>query len=102
MTDARERESANSMIRGKDQQAPQRDDKTTLEVPTNCLDKLAGVTKPAYTVSEFADLFGRHKSWAYRLIYAGQIHVISEFGLMMVPASEVGRIIGTARRYTGK
>ena len=44
--------------------------------------------KPVYSVSEFATLFNRHKSWAYRLIYAGRIDVISDFGLMMIPASE--------------
>ncbi|MCB1098955.1 MAG: hypothetical protein KDN22_25510 [Verrucomicrobiae bacterium] len=58
--------------------------------------------KPVYTVAEFAALFSRDKSWAYRQIYAGRINVISDFGLMMVPASELDKIIGTARRYTGK
>jgi hypothetical protein len=60
------------------------------------------VSKPVYTVSEFAALFNRHKSWAYRLIYAGRIQVISDFGLMMVPSSEVEKIIGTAHRYVGR
>ena len=62
----------------------------------------AEATKPVYTVAEFAALFNRHKSWAYRLIYNGRIHVISEFGLMMIPAGEVEKIVATARRYTGK
>ncbi|MCB1094521.1 MAG: helix-turn-helix domain-containing protein [Verrucomicrobiae bacterium] len=62
----------------------------------------AEATKPVYTVAEFAALFNRHKSWAYRLIYNGKINVISEFGLMMIPANEVDKIVATAGRYTGK
>ena len=58
--------------------------------------------KPVNTVAEFAALFSRHKSWAYRHIYAGRINVISQFGLMMIPAAEVEKIVATAGRYTGK
>lgn len=58
-------------------------------------------SKPIYTVAEFAALFNRHKSWAYRLIYAGRINVISDYGTMMIPASEVEKIIRTAKRYVG-
>ncbi len=57
--------------------------------------------KPAYTVAEFAGMFDRHKSWAYRMIYAGRIEVISDYGLMMIPAGEVEKIVGTAKRYVG-
>lgn len=58
--------------------------------------------KPAFTVAEFADLFGRHKSWAYRLIYANRIKVIESFGRMMIPASEVETVLDSAQVYSGK
>ena len=57
--------------------------------------------KPVYTVAEFAGLFGRHKSWAYRLIYAQRIKVIHKFGKMMVPASEADEILSAATHYGG-
>ena len=57
--------------------------------------------KPVYSVAEFAALFGRHKSWTYRLIYAQRIKVIHQFGKMMVPASEADEILGTATHYKG-
>lgn len=57
------------------------------------------IGKPTYTVAEFAGLFNRHKSWAYRQIYAGRIKVISEFGVMMIPASEAVKIVETAEFY---
>ena len=57
--------------------------------------------KPVYTVAECAALFGRHKSWTYRLIYAQRIKLIHQFGKMMVPASEADQILGAATHYKG-
>ena len=54
------------------------------------------------TPTEFATLFGRHYSWAYRQIYAGKIKVISRLGRMMIPRSEVDRLLETKQIYTGK
>ena len=58
--------------------------------------------KKAYTPAEFAALFGREKTWAYRMLYAGKINGISDYGRMMIPASEAERIEGEATRYRGK
>jgi predicted site-specific integrase-resolvase len=41
------------------------------------------------TPTEFAAIFGRHYSWAYRHIYAGRVRVISKVGRIMIPRSEV-------------
>ena len=51
----------------------------------------------AYSPVKFAALFGHEQSWAYRLIYAGKVKVITEFGRMMIPATEVERILESAR-----
>jgi predicted site-specific integrase-resolvase len=54
------------------------------------------------TPTEFAAIFGRHYSWAYRQIYAGHIKVISKLGRMMIPRSEVDRLLQQKETYAGK
>ena len=49
-----------------------------------------------YSPAEFAALFGKEQTWAYRKIYAKQIKVIEDFGNMLIPVSEIDRIIGSA------
>ena len=51
----------------------------------------------AYSPAKFAALFNHEQTWAYRLIYGGKVKVITEFGRMMIPASEVERILASAR-----
>lgn len=59
--------------------------------------------KRAYTPAEFAALFGRTKTWTYRLHYAGKIKCITDYGKLMVPASEAARIeADTASYKSGK
>lgn len=51
----------------------------------------------AYSPAKFAELFNHEQTWAYRLIYAGKVKVITEFGNKMIPASELERILSSAR-----
>lgn len=51
----------------------------------------------AYSPAKFAALFNHEQTWAYRLIYAGKVKVITEFGNKMIPASEADRILASAR-----
>ena len=53
-------------------------------------------------MAEFAALFGKEKSWAYRQKYDGKIDVITDYGVDMVPASQVKRIEENAGRYLGR
>ena len=53
----------------------------------------------AFTCSEFAAAFGRHPSWAYRQLYAGKIHAISELGRTLIPATELDRLLAAAKPY---
>lgn len=64
-----------------------------------CFSALVSVEdKPiAYSPAKFAALFNHDQSWAYRLICAGKVKVITDFGRMMIPASEVERILASAR-----
>ena len=53
----------------------------------------------AFTCSEFAAAFGRHPSWAYRQLYAGKVHAISELGRTLIPATELDRLLAAAKPY---
>jgi hypothetical protein len=55
--------------------------------------------RKAHTPAEFAAVFGRHPSWAYRLLYAQKINAVTDFGRILIPASEVQRVLGSAKPY---
>ena len=55
-----------------------------------------------FTPQEFATLFGRSKTWTYRLIYAGVIHPLKSTPTLMIPRSEVDRLLADTGKYTGK
>lgn len=58
--------------------------------------------KIIYTPAEFAKIFGREKTWTYRQLYDGKIDAITDYGRTMIPASQIARIEGHARRYKSK
>jgi hypothetical protein len=53
----------------------------------------------AYSTAEFAASFGRDPSWAYRLLYGGKIRAITELGRILIPASELERVLSLAGPY---
>ena len=55
----------------------------------------------AFSPGEFAALFGKSQTWGYRQIYAGKVKTITEHGRILIPASEVERILGKAGTYDG-
>ena len=57
--------------------------------------------RAAFSLAEFSALFGKQKVWAYKQMYAGRIKVIQQFGVMMVPRSELERINNAAATYSG-
>ena len=74
------------------------------EAPHQESKKSDGIKPPiraAYTVAEFAQLFGRSKIWAYRRIYSGAVKVSKIDGITLIPASEVARI-SEGQLYQGK
>ncbi len=46
---------------------------------------IGSYTRMGYTPAEFAAHFGRHQSWAYRLLYAGKIEKIDHAGRIQPP-----------------
>ncbi|MEM6823015.1 MAG: hypothetical protein AAF558_13880 [Verrucomicrobiota bacterium] len=57
--------------------------------------------KVVITPEEFAALFGKSQTWGYRQLYAGKVKVITGYGRLMIPASEVERLLESAAPYEG-
>ena len=55
--------------------------------------------RAAYSPAEFAASCGRHPSWAYRLLYGGKIKALTDLGRILIPASELERVLATATPY---
>jgi hypothetical protein len=51
------------------------------------------VERLAYTFEEFGLKFGKHRSWVYRQVAARKIKAITGYGVAMIPASELARIL---------
>jgi predicted site-specific integrase-resolvase len=58
--------------------------------------------KAVLTPTEFAALFGRTYTWAYRQIYAGKVQVLTQLGRMMIPKSEVECLLAEKEVYNGR
>lgn len=54
-----------------------------------------------YSPAEFAALFGKHQTWAYRQLYKGTVKAITRYGRIMIPGSEVDRLLNSAAEYSG-
>jgi hypothetical protein len=55
--------------------------------------------RAAFTPAEFAALFGKQETWAYRQVYAGRVRVIRQLGRMMIPRTELERLSNDAAEY---
>src|SRR5215813_12571404 len=55
--------------------------------------------RAAFSPAEFAALCGRSPTWAYRQIYAGRIKPIAGCGRMLIPRSELERVLSSAAPY---
>src|SRR6267378_2192786 len=58
--------------------------------------------RAAYSPKEFAASCGRHPSWAYRLLYGGKIRALTDLGRILIPASELERVLSGAAPYNPK
>jgi hypothetical protein len=55
-----------------------------------------------FSPTEFAQLFGKGVVWGYRQIYDGKVKAIQELGQLIIPKTEIIRLLGTAAPYNGK
>lgn len=70
---------------------------STTKASATSLDKRVAVSP-----REFAALFGRHQSWAYRLLYANKIKAVTTFGKLLIPVAEADKIVASATSYDPK
>jgi len=54
----------------------------------------------AYSPREFADLFGREKTWTYRQLYQGKLKSIRGHGKQLIPATEINRYLEEAKELS--
>jgi hypothetical protein len=65
-------------------------------------DQTATTYRAALSPREFAASCGKHPTWAYRLLYANKIRAITELGRILIPASELERVLSGAKPYDPK
>jgi hypothetical protein len=65
-------------------------------------DQNQSTNRAAYSPAEFAASCGKHPTWAYRLLYANKIRAITELGRILIPASELERVMSLAQPYNPK
>jgi hypothetical protein len=53
------------------------------------------VTRAALDPTEFGKVFGKSKSWTYRMIYTG-LRTIQGLGATLIPVSEIDRLLSSA------
>ena len=58
--------------------------------------------RAAYSPAEFAAFFGKHATWAYRKLYEGKVHAITTLGRILIPASELERVLAPVEAYNPK
>ena len=55
-----------------------------------------------YSPTEFAALFGKHRTWGYRQLNKGTVKAITHCGRILIPRGEVDRLLSSATTYNGK
>lgn len=68
----------------------------------NSLKEQPSQKRVAYSPAEFAAMFGHDRSWTYRLLYKGQLKAIQNLGRLMIPESEIARLLKDAEIYSGQ
>lgn len=57
--------------------------------------------KVALSPGEFAAIFGKSQTWGYRQLYSGNVKALTGYGRILIPVSEVDRLLSEAGRYLG-
>jgi hypothetical protein len=61
--------------------------------------QIESTSRAALSPREFAASCGKHPTWAYRLLYANKIRAITDLGRILIPASELERVLNLAEPY---
>lgn len=60
------------------------------------------LSREGYSPAEFARSLGKHPTWTYRNLYAGKLKAVTQFGRLLIPRSEMERLMATAAPYEPK
>jgi len=63
--------------------------------------QLPAPDRQALSPTGFAALFGRHRSWTYRLLYAGLIQKLDLPGRILIPRGEADRLLSNMAIHGG-
>ena len=66
------------------------------------IDPVSGKPRSSFTLSEFAELHGNERDWAYKRFKQGRLKGITNLGQVYVPASEFYRLEQEASFTAGK
>jgi len=55
--------------------------------------------RAAYSPAEFAALCSKSPTWASKLIYAGKLKPIAEFGRMLMPHAQLDAVLARCAEY---
>lgn len=55
-------------------------------------------TRAAYSLAEFAKMFGKHRAWAYRMAKEGKVKTVDSLGNKLVSVAEVERILSSCNQ----
>ncbi|MFN0126286.1 MAG: helix-turn-helix domain-containing protein [Verrucomicrobiales bacterium] len=55
-----------------------------------------------YSPEEFAELFGKERSWAYRMLQKKKVQAITGYGHTKIPHSEAERLLADLGPYAGR
>ena len=50
----------------------------------------------AYTADQFGKMFGKNGAWTRRMVNSGKLKAIRGWGEMMIPSSEIDRMMESA------
>ena len=82
------------------------DNKTEVKSPNPkemfVIDPVTGKPRFTFTLSEFAELHGNERDWAYKRFKQGKLKGITNLGQVYVPASEFYRLEQEASFTAGK
>tara|TARA_B100001939_G_scaffold332750_1_gene332061 strand:+ start:8188 stop:8559 length:372 start_codon:yes stop_codon:yes gene_type:complete len=54
-------------------------------------------TQVAYTANQFGKIFSKNAAWVRRMVNSGKLKAIKGWGEMMIPSSEMHRMLDSAR-----
>ena len=60
-------------------------------------DEISKESQVAYTANQFGKIFSKNGAWVRRMVNSGKLKAIRGWGEMMIPSSEMHRMLDSAR-----